>query len=117
MYLGLPPWCLQGLKDGSGGWRLGQDPIQAPSVLHSQLQLPKVDTGTELNFWEPLSSYLGFHLITASHKISFRHDLTVHEFEPHIKLPAISAVSAANPLSSSLPLPHSRPLSKINKHF
>ena len=48
------------------------------------------------------------------------HDLTVSEFEPHIRLTAVSAELASYPLSPSLSAPPSLvlslSLSKIKKH-
>ena len=45
--------------------------------------------------------------------LSSGHDLTIHEFEPHVGLSAESVESAWDSLS--LPLPYSVSLSKINK--
>ena len=37
-------------------------------------------------------------------------DLAVHEFEPHVELSVVSTEPAFDPLSFSLPLPHSHSL-------
>ena len=49
------------------------------------------------------------------------HHLTIHEFQPHIKLYGVSVEPASDPLSPSLsvppPLTLFLSLSKLNKHY